>query len=148
MRPSLQSLACRGHYQLAVFDPAQAEHVIGQMLHLAGWSLHDDHFKAVLLVEMHMRRRQDISMMVVLRLGQLFREIRSMVVVNHGKGCNHRLVAAYLIGHKRIPNEIAQSFGTIAVTTFGNQLVKALQNSRSIETPVLTSSAIFASSRL
>ena len=104
-----QAFAGRGHHQLAVFNTAQAEHVIGQMLHFGGRSLHDHHFKAVPFVEVHVRRRKDISMMVMLRLRKLFRKIWAMVVVNHGKGCNNRFVAAYLFGNERISDEITQT---------------------------------------
>ena len=66
-------------------------------------------------------------MMVVLGLGQLLGEFRAMVIVHHGESRHDRLVAADLLGDERIADEIAQSFGTIAITTFGDQFVKVLQ---------------------
>ena len=128
--------------KFAVLHPAHAQHVIGKMLNFAASAFHDHNFQAIVRVKVDVSGRQYVVMMVVLSLRQLVGEVRTMVVVNHGKRGNDRPVVVHLFGNQgsRIRSRNASErlpYPRLAIT-----LSNRSSSSRSIETPVRTSSAI------
>ena len=64
------ALGCQ--HQLAVLHPPQAQDPIGKMAYLGTSAPHDDHFQAVVMIQVDVQRGNDRMMMVVLDAGQPF----------------------------------------------------------------------------
>jgi hypothetical protein len=64
-----------------VFDPAQAEDLIGDLPQLRAAFLHDDHLQAFVVIQVNMGRGQ---LPAALDLCQALAEVPAMLVINHG----------------------------------------------------------------
>ena len=61
-------VTCARDHQLAVFDSAQAQDPIRKVTNLSTAALDDNHFEAVVMVEVHMQRRKYLTAQLMLRL--------------------------------------------------------------------------------
>jgi hypothetical protein len=94
-----QALSGGCDYQLAVFHSAQAQYSIGQVSYRAAAASHNNHFQAVVMVQMNVRRGEDLAARVVLCLHQLLRQIRAMMIVNDRQGSDDLSVLLDLHRH-------------------------------------------------
>ena len=78
--------------EFAMFDTPQAQNPIGQAFDFAAVPFQDDYFETMMVIQMNMRRRQNLAGSSVLSLDQLGRKIRLVVVVDHGQGSHDHFV--------------------------------------------------------
>jgi hypothetical protein len=118
----------RGQDKPPRLDPLGADQVIGQVADFEGGSAQQDDFQASLLVEMHVRRRDDPIEMMVLQVGQAASDPRHMMVINerddpHGLA----IVASDCFFDKRIPHQPAHGLATVGVAVHLAILVESLE---------------------
>ena len=70
----LQNILSGGHDQLAVFHTFGGDQKVRHLLHLRGRTLHDDHFQAIVVIEMDVEGGKDFVVKLVLQIGQLLTE--------------------------------------------------------------------------
>jgi hypothetical protein len=70
--------------------------VVGKVLNLRASALHNHNFQAISGVEVDVRGRQHLAVIVMLGLDQALRETGLMVVINHRERPDHDLVAGYV----------------------------------------------------
>ena len=80
-----------------------------------------------MVIQVDVRGGQHFAFGVVLRLDQLLRELRAVVVVNHGQGSHHRAVFFHVLGHGVVPHQIANGFRAVLVAFLMNDAIKPLQ---------------------
>jgi len=54
-----QVFSRRGDNELSVFDPAHAQHLVGEPLYFSAAPFHDDDFQTIVVIQMHMRSGQN-----------------------------------------------------------------------------------------
>ena len=107
---NLQVFPLRGEHQFAVFDPAQAQNPVGEMAYLRTPPSHDDHFQAIVVIQVNVRGGKHLPFGVVLRLDQPLRKSWAVVVVNQGQGPYHRAVFFHIFGHSVVPDKVTNGF--------------------------------------
>src|SRR5271167_4360250 len=63
----------------------------------------------------------------MLELGELVRQIRAMMVVDHRKCCHDLPVAVDGLRHQALANQVAYRLGAVPVTTPGDHPIELLQ---------------------
>ena len=96
MRVRLCFLRDRDETHLTVRDAALCDDAIGEISHRPGLSSQHRHFETVLMVEMHMHRRNMEMMVIVMRGCQPFRQF-ACVMVEHVRERGEALTFAVLI---------------------------------------------------
>jgi len=93
--PSLGQVAPRtGHGQTAELHAARGDEAIGQTLEGAGLPARHEHFKAVMVIEMHVERGDDVDILPVLRRGEPSGQESGVVIVDEGDRGNSLLRAS------------------------------------------------------
>jgi hypothetical protein len=97
-------------------------------LNIVRLAAQEDHLEAGIVIEMRVKRRDDHFMMFVLKVGELFREKASVMVIDQrycpddwspgGDNCTF---------HEPVPNQVAECFGSVLITLFNDELVKTIQ---------------------
>jgi len=108
--------------------PRAAINRVGELPDFRRLAFHDDHFQAVVVVQMNVQRGEDLVVILVLQLGELFAEQPDVMVVEqrHGTGYQSRGLDSRLLNQFR-PDEIAKRFRAIGVAAAGNERVELLQ---------------------
>ena len=102
--------------QVAVPDASLVGDPIGEAPEIANPSAQHCNFKAFVLIEMHMQRRDRKIMMVVLAVGQAPGEVTGLVVIDVGQGCDSVSVRRNSLGLARaFPQQIANGLRSAAV---------------------------------
>ena len=95
-----------------MLDTLDADQGIGNFSHLRSLAFHNQDFKTVLVIEMDMHACHDVTLEVVLDVGELPGEIPHMMVVDERDRRDRftvRIVAPFLT-HKLTADEIAKRF--------------------------------------
>ena len=95
-----------------MLDAFDADQGIGHFSDLRSLALHDQDFETMLMIEMHMHARHDVTLEVVLDVGELPGEIPHMMVVHEGDRRNRFpiRIAAPFLANELIADEIAKRF--------------------------------------
>lgn len=116
MQPVLRGLARGDHVDPPVLHAAGGEDAICELPELGSWSLQDDHFEAMNVVEMHVHRRPHSAAQAVLELVERFGERADVVIVDDGHG-RHRVGAARdLFACDLGAGKVAEQLGARAVS--------------------------------
>ena len=75
-----------------MFNPPQAQYPVRQAPDLPAAALQDDHFEAMVVVQVDMGGCKDLACGRMLGFNQLGGKIRLVVVVNHGQCSDNHLV--------------------------------------------------------
>lgn len=110
-----------------MLNASQGEHVVRNMFDLASTSFHENHFQAVPFVEVNVGRRQDVAMVVVLRVRDLSGKVGSVVVVDHRERSHDRKIVAHLFCNKRLANEVPEGLRAIAIASLVNEPVELFE---------------------
>jgi len=89
-----------------MFDPPQAQDAIRQAPNLTAAAFQDDYLEAMVVVQMHVRSREDLAGSCVLGLDQLGGEIWLMVIVNHRQRAHNYLVFLIRLLHQMLANKV------------------------------------------
>jgi hypothetical protein len=101
--------------ELTVFDAAQAEDAVGEVLEGAAPAFHDHDFQTIVMIQMDVRRGKDAAACMVLRCDEFLGEIRFVVVVDDRKRAHHNLVFIDVPFDQVLANQVADRFGAVAV---------------------------------
>src|ERR1035437_6626843 len=112
----LETLTGVCQHEFSEFDTAQSKHPVRDRLDLFASALHEDDFQAVMMIQMDMRGGEHPGPRRVLHFGQLFREIRNVMIVHKRQSANYWLVRLDGFGEKRFTDQIAECLGTVRVT--------------------------------
>ena len=117
-----------GHHQAAVLDAFETDENVGEMLHSGGLAVDDQYFKAGIMVEMRVARGDDQIVVLVLHLGQLFRDSRGVMVEDERHGADHRCVGRRgLLPDQPVADQVAKGFGAVRVSALLNGVVEPLE---------------------
>ena len=75
----------RHHVEPPVTDLALGHQLVGELAYFGGRAPQDDGLQAIVVVEMHMHRRQHQLMMFVLKIGEPLGKVAGVMVVHVGK---------------------------------------------------------------
>ena len=81
---SAQLITGQRHHQFAMLDPLNADKFVGNMLDIPDTPPDDKHLQAVVGIKMNMQSGNDLVMVGMLLLSQLFRKIAHMVIIDQG----------------------------------------------------------------
>lgn len=98
-----------------MFHALHADQRVGDLPNLRGISLHDQHFKTVIVVEMHVHAGHDVPLEVVLDMRELPREVTHMMVVDERDRRDRFLVLVPFLTDKIVADQVAQRFGSVGV---------------------------------
>jgi hypothetical protein len=77
---------------------------------------------------MHVQRRQDVVIVLVLHVGQLVAQHAHVMIVNQSHGAHHFQVRLLRRGLDQfLPDQVAKGFGAVGVSASGDQVVKLFQ---------------------
>jgi len=110
-----------------MFDAFKAEELIGKRFGLRAASFEDDDFQAVVMIEMHVRACQHLTLIIVLRGNQLLRQLRLMMIVDQRESGNDDLVGEDIFRDKVIAYDVANRLRPIAVAFLLDHSVKPFQ---------------------
>lgn len=83
MRMSGWRHSVRGtHDQAAMPDSLGADEFVSQLLDIAGPAAQDHHFKAGIVIEVSMKRRDHNLVMLMLKVGKFFRQKASVMIID------------------------------------------------------------------
>ena len=120
-----------GHHQTPVLHALQADELIGKMGHLGRLAMYDQHLEAGVVVQVRVASRDHQFVVLVLRLGQFFRNAAGVVVVDEGYRAHHgRLRGGGLLGYQPVANQIAKGFRPVGVAAPSEGAVKPLEKIR------------------
>lgn len=112
-----------------MLDALDADEGISHLSDLGSLAFYDQDFQTVLMIEMHVHTRHDMSLEVVLDVGELPGEVPHMMVVDE-RDRRHRLTVRlttpFLI-HELITDEIAKRFRTCEVFPTPDDLIEVVQ---------------------
>lgn len=114
-------------YEFAEFHAAHGKHAVCDFADFVSAAFHDDDFKAVVVIEVNMRRGQDDCAAMMLNLGEFLREVGYMMVVDEGECAYDGLVGVDRLGEQGLTDEVADSFRTVAIASFADEAVKLFQ---------------------
>jgi hypothetical protein len=106
--------SARDHHA-AVLDAARAKDLIPETLQIAAPALHNNHFQAVMVVQMHVRNRQHFASGAVLKIDQLFRQANPVMVVNQRQRSDHDPILVSLLADQVFPDEVTDRFGAVLI---------------------------------
>ena len=92
-----------------MFDPAGPYEESRELLHVVRGTPGDNHFEAVIVVQVNVKAGDDSICALVLDLCQTFRQITHMVVVHKSYRGDDFLACSPLLGHKAVSNQVTQS---------------------------------------
>src|SRR5712664_1180189 len=72
----------RHHIEPPVTDLALGHQLVGELAHLGSGAAQDDGLQAIIVVEVHVHRRQDQLMVFVLKIGEPLGQVAGVMVVN------------------------------------------------------------------
>lgn len=106
----LQLSPCCRKAQLSMLDSAGAKQRVRNGLHLGSRTLDGDHLEAVVVIEMDVRGRKDVIVMVVLYVRKAIRQITLVVIVDERNRSNDFVVTGPLFLNQGVTNEMTQRF--------------------------------------
>jgi hypothetical protein len=74
---------------VAVFDAFGANQGVGNLLNVPGLAFHNKHLQTIIVVEVNVHGGENVLMMIVLHVGQLFVEHAHMVVIDEIDRSHH-----------------------------------------------------------
>ena len=107
-----------------MFDTARPYEEPRKLLHVVRGPPGNNHFEAVVVVQVDVKAGNDSIGALVLRLSQTFREIAYMVVIHKGYGGNDFLASRPLLGHEAVSNQVSQSLRAVRVTGLPDEPVE------------------------
>ncbi len=112
-------------------DSLCADEFVGELLNVAGTTAQEHYFKACIVIQMGMQRRNDNFVMFMLQIGQFFRQKASVVIIDQRNGPHYRS----LRGHNRSPNkpvpdQIPECLRAVIVAFFRDEPVKPIEQIR------------------
>ena len=111
-----------------VADAADGAELIGKLAEFPGLAFEHQNFQAIVMIQMHMERRHDELVRVVLPFRQLAGQIPDMVIINQTQHARRfRSLGMQRILHQRIPDDVAQRLGTAWASLPFAQGIKFLQ---------------------
>ena len=94
-----------GHYQAAMLYTLEADQHVGKLGNLGRLAVHDQYFKAGIVVQVRMAGGDHQFMVRVLRLGQLFRDaVRVVVEDERDRAHDYRFRRRGLLGYQSVAN--------------------------------------------
>jgi len=72
-----------------MFDAADGLDFIAEIFQITGFSLNDNGFQAVMVIQMEMLGAENFSRRIMLNIQKLVDQIAPVMIVNHPKGSNH-----------------------------------------------------------
>ena len=117
-----------GHHQAAVLYAFEADENVGEVLDPGGISVDDQHFKAGIVIEMRVTRRDHQVVVLVLHLGQLLSDSRGVVVKDEGHGADDgRVRRGGLLADQPVADQIPECFRSVRVSTVLNRAVELFE---------------------
>lgn len=113
--------------EMTVPDPGFRRQLVGKLPHRARIALQDHRLEAILVIEMHVHRRDGEVVSFMLTRRESFGERPLMMVVHERErgdaaGTGLLLLATSV---ESIANQIAHGFAAILVTVFANELIES-----------------------
>src|ERR1017187_4218894 len=108
VRSALEACTGVGQDEFTQLHSAQGQHAVRHRLEVFAFALHDDDFKAVMMIQMNMRCRKDHCPRSVLHFSQFLRQIWNVMVVIQGQGADNRLVRFNDFSQQRLTDKIAE----------------------------------------
>jgi len=117
-----------GHHQAAVLHAFEAYENVGEVLDAGGIAMHDQHFKAGIVVEMRVTRGDQEVVVLVLYLGQLLGDSGGVVVEDEGHGADDgRVGRGGLLAHQPVADQVPECFRPVRVSALLNGAVEPLE---------------------
>src|SRR5208337_266068 len=110
-----------------MFNSPQAQDAISQALNLPTSAFQDDHFEAMVVIQMHVRGRQNLACRLMLGLNQLGGEIRLVVVVNHGQRSHDHLVLLDRLFYQILANKVPYGLRPVLISPAVDGRVELLE---------------------
>jgi len=115
-------------YKISVFDSFETQQVVGDLFYARNRTVHDNYLQTIIMIDMHVRCRNDILKMIMLQFREISLKITPVMVVYECQHTDTGFVSrAYLLLDNRIANDIANSFRAVAVSFFGNERIEVLE---------------------
>ncbi|HXX99354.1 MAG TPA: hypothetical protein VEI54_00445 [Candidatus Limnocylindrales bacterium] len=109
-------------------NPLCADKFVGQLLNIARLAPKEHNFKARIVIEMGMQRRDDNFMMFVLQVGQFFGEKPRVMVIDQSHGCHDWSSRGHDCSpHKPVPDQVAEGLGSVVVAFSRDEIVKPIE---------------------
>jgi len=106
----------------------RADEFVGQLLNVARLAAQDDYLKASIVIEMGMERRDNHFVMLMLKIGEFFREKTGVMVVDQRHGSHHWGSSGHDRGsYKLVADQVPKRFGSIVVAFSSDEFVKAVE---------------------
>ena len=111
---------------LHAFDADQG---IRDFLDLRAFAFHDQHFEAVVVIEVDVHPCQDMALEIMLDMSELPREIAHVMVVHERNGCDGLLVglSGPFLADELIADEIAERFRSRGILTTPDNLIEVVK---------------------
>jgi|SRR5947207_12287894 hypothetical protein len=111
-----------------MLDALRADQEIRQLTHGFGFTFDHDYFQAGVVIQMSVGCGDDQILIIMLKIYQSIRQEAGMMIVNQSDGPHYGSTRRFYGSHyKPVPNQIAESLGTICVALLCYELVEAPQ---------------------
>ena len=84
----------RAHNKAAMLNAFCTDQAVRQLLDVFRLATKHDHFQAILVVEVGVESRNDDCVTLVLKIGKLFREQPSVMIVDEGYRANDKRISS------------------------------------------------------
>ena len=101
-----------------MFDSLGADENVRHSTNLARPPPNHQHFEAVVVIQVNMKRRKDRVMVVMLDGSEFLAQLADVMVVDQGDGSDHMTVGRFPgFLHEFVANQIAKRFRPVGVAT-------------------------------
>jgi hypothetical protein len=115
-------------YELAVLDPLSRNQLAGDLVHFAAASPDDNHFQAVMFIQVNMQAGIHGHMSLMLHVRQEIAQVMYPVVIHErDHPDDFGVCLPYLLLNEVITNQVADSFRAILITLTADASVEGLQ---------------------
>lgn len=98
---------------------------VGHFLNGGGFTFEDEHFEAVVMIEVDVEGRKDQMEMVVLHGGEAVREQADVMIVDQGESADYGAIGLFRgLFDERVTDEVAEGFGAIGVAAMGDVVIE------------------------
>src|SRR5580658_5086172 len=120
-----------GHHQAAVLHAFEADEPIGKLFYRGRLAVDNQRLETGVVVQVRVAGGDDQVMTGVLKLGQLFRNSTSVMVVNQGDSADDgRIGCGGLLGHQPVADQIPECFRAVGVASMADGPVEPLEEVR------------------
>ena len=112
-------------------DPFCADELVRKVLNISGLTAEKNNLKARIMIQMGMQSGNDHFVMLMLKVCELFRKKAGVMIVDQSHGPHDCRSRGYnRSSYKLLADQVAKCLGSVVISFFSKEFVKAIEQIR------------------